>query len=105
MLARWLDSLNGLWRLRAACNPYTGIADPRRIPRFFSESSDDEEMTLEEQRDAALFCNTACPVQSECLAFALDVGEENGVIGGTTETERRHLLRKKRQEKSLQRSA
>lgn len=95
-MARWLDSLNGKWRLRAACNPHTGVApDPFAIPRFHPDN-ETAELSLIEQRDAALFCNTACPVQAECLAFALNVGEENGVWGGTTETERRLLMRKDR---------
>lgn len=94
--ARWLDSLNGAWRRKAACNPHTGVApNPAAIPRFHPPD-EDTDLTLTEQRDAALFCNTACPVQSECLAFALDVGEEHGVWGGTTETERRLLMRRHR---------
>lgn len=34
-----------------------------------------------------------CPVVSECLAWALDSGQEYGVWGGMTESERRLLLR------------
>lgn len=96
MTARWLDTLNGTWRLRAACNPHTGIApDLTGIPRFHPPD-EDSELSLQEQREAALFCNTACPVQRDCLAFAMNVGEQNGVWGGTTETERRLLMRKDR---------
>jgi transcription factor WhiB len=99
VMARWLDSLNGTWRHKAACDPYTGAApDPAAIPRRFN-APDGEDMPLQEQREAALFCNTACPVQSECLAFALDVSEEHGVWGGTTETERRLLMRRSRKER------
>lgn len=94
MLVRWLDSLNGAWRLRAACDPSTGLVPRSMIPRFFAE--DAEDLPLEEQRRAALFCNTACSVQAECLAFARDVGDPNGVWGGTTETERRLLMRRDR---------
>lgn len=60
------------------------------IPSFDDDS-------LEGQRRAALFCHTICPVQAECLAFALDTGEEHWVWGGTTETEREHLMKKARQ--------
>lgn len=93
-----MESLNGTWRQKAACDPFSGVApNPKLIPRFYPP--DDEELSLHEQRESALFCNTVCPVQSECLEFALDVGEENGVIGGTTETERRHLMKATRQQR------
>jgi WhiB family redox-sensing transcriptional regulator len=91
--ARWQDSFKGVWRKRAACDPYTGVAPAGvKIPDFSSES-------LYEQRSAALFCHTMCPVQAECLAFAMDTGEEYWVWGGTTETEREHLMKKARQER------
>jgi WhiB family redox-sensing transcriptional regulator len=88
-----MDSFKGTWRERAACDPYTGVV-PRgvAIPSFDSDS-------LHAQRAAALFCHTICPVQAECLAFALDTGEEYWVWGGTTETEREHLMKKVRQER------
>jgi WhiB family redox-sensing transcriptional regulator len=44
------------------------------------------------QREAREFCRT-CPVRTECLAHALDQRIEFGVWGGTTERERRALLR------------
>jgi len=44
------------------------------------------------QREARLFCR-ACPVRTECLAHALDQRIEWGVWGGTTERQRRALLR------------
>lgn len=100
ILVRFLDTLNGTWRLRAACDPHNGIVPAHRIPRFFAEdsSADGEagELSLQQQREAALFCNTACSVQAECLAFARDVGEEHWVWGGTTDTERRLLMRRDR---------
>lgn len=98
MLARWLETINGTWRLRAACNPLTGIVPPDKIPEMFSDN-------LDKQRIAALFCNTACPVQQECLAFAVDVGDDNWVWGGTTETERRLLMRRDRKIRKDRQSA
>ena len=35
-----------------------------------------------------------CPVKYECLTFALETGQDFGVWGGTTETERRTMRRK-----------
>jgi len=100
MLVRWIDSLNGTWRLKAACDPHNKIVPAHKIPRFFADDSAADgpagELSLTEQRQAALFCNTACPVQSECLEFARDVGDDNWVWGGTTETERRLLMRRDR---------
>ena len=49
-------------------------------------------MTGARQREAREFCRT-CPVRTECLAHALDQRIEFGVWGGTTERERRAMLR------------
>jgi WhiB family transcriptional regulator, redox-sensing transcriptional regulator len=44
------------------------------------------------QRKAAVICQH-CPVVAECLAYALDNQMEFGVWGGTTERQRRVLLK------------
>ncbi|MEE1820185.1 WhiB family transcriptional regulator [Streptomyces sp. NPDC004288] len=46
------------------------------------------------QNRAKALC-TGCPVQAECLAYALDHRVEHGVWGGMTERERRGLLRRR----------
>lgn len=51
------------------------------------------------QRAAREICR-ACPVRTECLAHALDHRIEFGVWGGTTERERRALLRSRPQVRS-----
>lgn len=86
------DILNSQWRTKAACNPSTGYAPPevKHLPDMTAEG-------LYEQREAALFCHTFCLVREECLAFAKNTGEENYVWGGTTATERKHLMKKDRQ--------
>jgi len=48
--------------------------------------------------EAKAYCNgngsrPPCPVRQECLRWALDEGEEHGVFGGLTASERRHLGR------------
>ena len=49
-------------------------------------------MTGARQREARAFCRTG-PLRTACLAHALDQRIEVGVWGGTTERERRALLR------------
>jgi WhiB family redox-sensing transcriptional regulator len=66
------------WTLLAKCR---GMEDA-----LFPEASD--------QKKARLLCS-GCPVQSECLAEALDNRIEWGVWGGMTERERRLLLRQR----------
>lgn len=44
-----------------------------------------------------------CPVQAECLEYALSFRIEHGIWGGASERERRRILRRRRQE-TLQQS-
>jgi len=67
------------WRDRAQCR---GLEHSM----FFS-MSDDPNAT----RPAKQVC-AQCPVQSECLSFALETGQPAGVWGGLTTSERRRLL-------------
>ncbi|MFB9573149.1 WhiB family transcriptional regulator [Streptomyces yanii] len=46
------------------------------------------------QNEAKTVC-FKCPVQLDCLAYALDHREEHGVWGAMTERERRSLLRRR----------
>jgi WhiB family redox-sensing transcriptional regulator len=69
------------WRKRAACQ---GI-DPQV---FFPESDEDAE-------EAKAICSM-CPVRQPCLEHALAHREREGVWGGTTERERRRILRQRR---------
>ncbi|TYC15506.1 WhiB family transcriptional regulator [Actinomadura syzygii] len=48
---------------------------------------------LKAQEDAAKAICANCPVKAECLSWALQVGEPDGVWGGTTPEERRYLRR------------
>lgn len=40
-----------------------------------------------------------CPVRAQCLEYAVDNGLDHGIFGGTTESERRNLLRRKRSQR------
>lgn len=71
------------WRDRAACRN----SDP---DLFFPVGSTGP--ALEEIRAAKALC-ARCPVQDQCLAFALETNQDSGVWGGATEEERRKLRR------------
>jgi WhiB family transcriptional regulator, redox-sensing transcriptional regulator len=70
-----------LWRDRAACRDM----DPAV---FFPE---DGAGVLAAQRVCA-----GCEVRRECLDYALERVEQNGVFGGTSERERMRMRRKRR---------
>ena len=69
------------WRQRGACN---GL-DPGI---FFPE-------TEESAEEAKSIC-ALCPVRISCLEHALASRERDGVWGGTTEKERRRIIRQRR---------
>lgn len=49
----------------------------------------------EMQSRAALEICRRCDVEIECLDYALRIGPVSGIWGGTTETERRRMKRKR----------
>jgi WhiB family redox-sensing transcriptional regulator len=67
------------WMVFAACRD----ADPAV---FFP--------TTRDAVDEALAICATCPVRSDCLDYAVDARERFGVWGGTTEKQRRRLLRR-----------
>lgn len=75
------------WRARAACRNVDANL-------FFPAGSTGS--ALAQLQAAKAFCR-ACPVQRDCLEFALATNQEDGVWGGTDETERRRLRREWRQ--------
>lgn len=67
------------WRSAAACQ----ATDP---DLFFPVSGSGK--SLEQVERAKAIC-AACPVRPDCLAFALRIGQADGIWGGLTEEERR----------------
>lgn len=65
------------WKLRGNCT----ATDP-----------DDMFVTGAKQQQAKQICR-GCPVRMQCLAYALDRGDEWGVYGGMTSRERNIVLR------------
>jgi WhiB family transcriptional regulator, redox-sensing transcriptional regulator len=72
------------WRRQAACRD----EDPEL---FFPVGTVGVEVLLQ-VREAKAVCGR-CPVVGECLAQALEFGDEAGVWGGLDEVERRELAR------------
>jgi WhiB family transcriptional regulator, redox-sensing transcriptional regulator len=68
--------------------------DWRQAARCRNRKPDELFVTGARQREAREVCRP-CPVQTECLAHALDHRIEFGVWGGLTERERRALLRRR----------
>src|SRR5215467_6772197 len=80
-----LDNRAGWWT-RAAC----ASADPELFfPISYSGPA------LRQVAQAKAIC-ARCPIQRECLRYALDAGYIQGVWGGMTEEERRRLARRER---------
>ncbi|KAF4406408.1 MULTISPECIES: WhiB family transcriptional regulator [Streptomyces] len=74
------------WRQRAACRD----ADP---DLFFPIGTTGPALRQEEAAKAVC---ADCPVARQCLEWAMEVGQESGVWGGRTESERRQLRRRDR---------
>jgi WhiB family redox-sensing transcriptional regulator len=69
------------WRHEAACRDFDTDV-------FFPDSD-------ENAGPAIAICAT-CPVREQCLDFALSTNQADGIWGGTTETERRRIRRRRR---------
>lgn len=71
------------WRKRAACR---GID----VDVFYPSTEDDADAD-----EAKVVCSE-CPVREACLEHALAHREREGIWGGTTERERRRIVRQRR---------
>ena len=78
-----LSSADYRWRKDAACRDTSPDL-------FFPVGTTGQ--ALIQIAQAQLVC-AKCPVQDECLQFALATNQDSGIWGGTTEEERRKLRR------------
>lgn len=83
------------WAARGACR--------RSDPELFFPVSP-AGPSADQAARAKLIC-TGCPVQPECLEFALDSGQDFGVWGGTSESERRKMRRRMMRRRAMGRRA
>jgi WhiB family redox-sensing transcriptional regulator len=71
------------WRAGASC---------RCMPPELFFPAGSTGIAIEEIEGAKAVCH-GCPVQDDCLQYALETNQEAGIWGGTTEDERRRLRR------------
>ena len=71
----------GPWAKHGRC-----AAHPELTPHFFPESGEDTS-------HAVAICRP-CPVRGECLAYALEYPQLQGIWGGTSHRERHRLGRR-----------
>lgn len=71
------------WQRLAACRVSDGEV-------FFSPDGERDPARRARERNAKAFCAT-CPVRTACLRHALAAAETDGIWGGLSEHERRHL--------------
>ncbi|WP_434405235.1 WhiB family transcriptional regulator [Streptomyces sp. NBC_01353] len=72
------------WRAHAACR----TVDPELFfPVGLSKAAQ------EQAEQAKAVCNMQCPVRTECLEWALENGQQFGVLGGLSQEERWELAR------------
>lgn len=68
-----------------------GVCRDRASAQFFHPDDDLGRISRRLREAAAKRLCQSCPVRTECATHALTVGEEYGVWGGFTETERSRL--------------
>jgi WhiB family transcriptional regulator, redox-sensing transcriptional regulator len=73
---------NNLWRTRADCLGSTTL--------FFTITGETRLEANSRESRALVFCSQ-CPVTQECLSYAIESGQQNGIWGGLTEAQIRHI--------------
>ena len=96
---RWKEMNSESWKLEAKCHK-EGMR-----PDFFyptAPSGRSTQGTLDSRQAAvANYCHglddkKPCPVRIQCLNYALNTRQDDGVWGGTTENERERIRRQRR---------
>ena len=77
-----------LWRSDARCRQ-------QNAGYFFAPGHLERKEDKDAREGAARALCRACPVQQQCLDYALTVQEPHGIWGGMNELERRRLLRQR----------
>ena len=77
-----------VWRVDARCRDESAV-------HFYAPSSGERREDKRAREAAARALCRACPVQRQCLEYALVVQEPHGIWGGHNELERRRLLRQR----------
>lgn len=80
-----MTSMN--WRLRGACRD--------EDPELFFPVAISGPAAVAQENAAKAVC-ARCPVSSDCLSEALQMGQTHGVWGGASPAELRTMLRRKR---------
>ncbi len=75
------------WSASAACRSTDAV-------HFFAPLGEPREQRARREHAARALCRR-CPVEDDCLQYALRVQEPYGIWGGRTELERRRLLRQR----------
>ena len=94
--SRFREPRLGQWMDLAACRGTVTSADE---DIFFAPDLDElggnrgtaTRMAVTRERQALAVCD-GCPVQAECLAYAIATGQQHGVWGGKTQQELRRLV-------------
>ncbi len=79
-MATYEASKDPRWKEEAACHGLTDL--------FYGQSGEMPTQKLARELAAVAVCHD-CPLEAECLEFALETGEKHGVWGGRTEAELR----------------
>ena len=82
------------WRADARCRKDSAV-------HFFAPGHLERREEKHRRESAARALCAACPVQVDCLDYALVVQEPHGIWGGLNELERRRLLRRRAEQEAV----